>query len=153
MKKYLVILGCLVALVIAFGCQSDIVLPPDVNLVGTYTGTYSYITDHGGPDEKSISEDVIFIFDSTAYHMNLDTAFEDQYCFCAVDGQWALTSGVRLKEAEWFPDEAAGCSACNDEMNPEGVFVRETPADSLVLKLKEEGTTTLKMLRLWKISD
>jgi hypothetical protein len=152
MKKYLVILGCLVALVIAFGCQSDIVLPPDVNLVGTYTGTYSYITDYrGGEDEKITTAYVIFIFDETAYHMNLDTAFTDQDCFCAVDGQWALTEGVRLKEDNSVPDSDAGCNACNDEMNPEGVFVRETVADLLVLKLQEG--TTLYMLRLKKISD
>jgi hypothetical protein len=152
MRKYFVIFGCLVALVIAFGCQSDIVLPPDVDLVGTYTGTYSYITDYrGGENEKITTAYVIFIFDETAYHMNLDTAFTDQNCFCAVDGQWALTEGVRLKEDKWFPDSEGGCSACNHEMNPEGVFVRETPADSLVLKLQEG--TTLYMLRLWKISD
>ena len=152
MKKYLVILGCLVALVMAFGCQSDIVLPPDIVLVGTYTGTYSYITDYrGGDDEEITTEYVIFIFDETAYHMNLDTAQDVTECFCAVDGQWALTEGVRLKESSWFPDEVAGCSACNDEMNPEGVFVRETVGDSLVLKLQEG--TTLYMLRLKKISD
>ncbi len=151
MKKYLVIFGCLVALVIAFGCQSDIVLPPDVNLVGTYTGTYSYITNYaGGADEITTTAYVIFIFDETAYHMNLDTAFTDQYCFCAVDGQWALTEGVRLKEKQSGPEEGCG-GACNDEMNPKGVFVRETPADSLVLKL-QEGTTLME-LRLWKVSD
>ena len=152
MRKYLVIFGCLVALVIAFGCQSDIVLPPDVNLVGTYTGTYTYITNYAaGQQEERISAYVIFIFDETAYHMNLDTAFTDQYCFCAVDGQWALTEGVRLKESNSVPDKEAGCNACTDEMNPRGVFVRETPADSLVLKLQDG--TTLYMLRLKKISD
>ncbi len=150
MRKYLVIFVCLVALVIAFGCQSDIVLPPDIDLVGTYTGTYSYITDFSGPDEKSISEYVIFIFDETAYHMNLDTTQELENCFCAVDGQWALTEGVRLKEDNSGPEE--GCEgACNDEMNPEGVFVRETVADSLILKLQDG--TTLYMLRLKKMSD
>ena len=151
MKKYLVIFGCLVALVIAFGCQSDIVLPPDIVLVGTYTGIYCYITDYSGPDEKSICAHVIFIFDETAYHMNVDTVnYTGQPCFCAVDGQWALTEGVRLKEKQSGPEE--GCrGACTDEMNPRGVFVRETPADSLVLKLQEG--TTLYMLRLKKISD
>ena len=151
MRKYLVVFGCLVALVVAFGCQSDIVLPPDIVLVGTYTGTYTYITDFSGPDQESTSAYVTFIFDETAYHMNLDTAFTDQYCFCAVDGQWALTEGVRLKEDKWFPDSEGGCSACNQEMNPEGVFVRETVADSLILKLQEG--TTLYELRLKKISD
>ncbi len=151
MRKYLVIFGCLVALVIAFGCQSDIVLPPDVNLVGTYTGTYCYITDYSGPDEKSICEHVIFIFDETAYHMNLDTTQDVENCFCAVDGQWALTEGVRLKESSSVPDKDAGCNACTEEMNPRGVFVHETPADSLILKLQEG--TTLYVLRLKKISD
>ena len=151
MKKYLVILGCLVALVIAFGCQSDIILPPDINLVGTYTGTYSYITNYaGGADEITTTEYVIFIFDETAYHMNLDTTQDLENCFCAVDGQWALTEGVRLKEDNSGPEE--GCEgACNEEMNPEGVFVRETVADSLILKLQDG--TTLYMLRLKKIPD
>ena len=152
MKKYLVIFGCLVALVIAFGCQSDIILPPDINLVGTYTGTYSYITNYaGGADEITTTAYVIFIFDETAYHMNLDTAFTDQYCFCAVDGQWALTEGVRLKEKESGPDKEGGCDACTDEMNPKGLFDLETPADSVVLKF-QEGTTLME-LRLSKVSD
>ncbi|MCK4462316.1 MAG: hypothetical protein KAW46_10965 [candidate division Zixibacteria bacterium] len=150
MKKYLVILGCLAAIIAAFGCQSDIILPPDVDLVGTYTGTYAYITDYAAPDQKSISEYVIFIFDETVYHMNLDTTQELENCFCAVDGLWKLTEGVELREDNSGPEE--GCEgACNDEMNPEGIFVREIKDDSLILKMQDG--TTLKMLRLLKISD
>ena len=151
MNRLLVFLGCLVVLVLVLGCQSDLLLPEAESLVGTYTGTYTYITNYAaGQQEERISEYVIFIFDETAYHMNLDTTQELENCFCAVDGKWKLVEGVRLKEDNSGPEE--GCEgACNEEMNPEGVFVRETVADSLILKLQEG--TTLYMLRLWKVSD
>jgi hypothetical protein len=151
MNRFLVLMVALLLMVATLGCLSDIVLPPETPLKGTYEGVYSYITDYRNTkDEVTVKAHVIFIFDETAYHMNLDTAFTDQYCFCAVDGQYALTEGVRLKEHDSFPEE--GCKgACNHELNPDGTFVRETKGDSLILKLQEG--TTLQMLRLLKTSD
>lgn len=156
MNRFLVLIAAfLLVLVVLGGCLSDIVLPPDTPLRGTYTGVYSYVTDFRSPNELTRKAHVIFIFDETAYHMNLDTSwtppFPDEQCFCAVDGQYALTEGVRLKEENSGPEE--GCEgACNDELNPEGVFTRESKGDSLILKF-QETTTTLQMLRLKKISD
>jgi len=140
-----------------FGCQSDIVLPPETPLAGSYSGTYSYITDYKNPAaEQVITAEVLFTFAETSFHMNLDTAaIEQQHCFCAVDGDYALTEGVRLKKYDGQkgsqPDGKAGCQSCNSEEDPEGVFVRETKGDSLILKLQEG--TTLKMLRLLKYAE
>lgn len=150
MNRFLALMVALFLVVAAVGCLSDIVLPPDTPLKGTYEGIYSYITDFRSPDEVIVKAHVVFIFDETKYHMNLDTAYIDQQCFCAVDGQYALTEGVRLKEDNSGPEE--GCKgACNDELNPQGTFVRQTKGDSLILKFQEG--TTLQMLRLLKISD
>jgi hypothetical protein len=132
-------------------------LPPDTPLKGTYEGVYSYTTDFHSPSEAVVKAHVSFVFDETAYHMNLDTfvdsavAFEIEQCFCAVDGQYALTEGVRLKEDNSGPEEGCG-GACNEELNPEGTFTRETKGDSLILKF-QPTSTTLQMLRLLKISD
>jgi hypothetical protein len=154
MNRLLVFLGCLIVLGVVFGCQSDIVLPPDAPLAGSYVGTYTYIEDYRDPQtEKTYKMQVTFEFGETTYHMNLDTAYEteDTTCFCAVDGEYALTEGVRLREDFWVPDEAYGCNSCNETQNPEGVFVRETKGDSLILKLQDG--TIFKMLRLLKVSD
>jgi hypothetical protein len=139
----------LVVLGIVFGCQSDIVLPPDAPLAGTYTGVYSYITDYkAGQLEKRITASVIVVFDETNYHMNLDSTIEVDHCFCAVDGQYAITEGVRLREDTWRPEP---CDACDESQNPRGLFDRETKGDSLILKHLDG--TTLQMLRLLKVSD
>ena len=161
MNRFLVLMAALLLVVVILGCQSDIILPEDTPLKGTYEGVYSYTTNFGNiQNEVTIKAHVIFIFDETAYHMNLDTnsatteLFPDEQCFCAVDGDYAMTEGVRLKEMAdgrgSNPEE--GCDgACNNELNPEGVFARETKGDSLILKYQEG--TTLQMLRLLKISD
>lgn len=152
MNRFLVLMVALFLVVAAVGCLSDIVLPPDTPLKGTYQGIYSYITDFRNTQHEVITKaHVVFIFDETAYHMNLDTAYTDQPCFCAVDGQYALTEGVRLKEDLRGSNPEGECSACNEEKNPEGTFVRETKGDSLILKFQDG--TTLQMLRLLKISD
>lgn len=153
MNRFFSLMAVLLLAVVILGCQSDIILPPDTPLKGTYEGIYSFVTDYRAPSEVTVKAQVIFIFDETAYHMNLDTVFQDQYCFCAVDGNYALTEGVRLKELTngSNPDELAGCNACNEEFNPQGTFTRETKGDSLILKFQEG--TTLQMLRLLKISD
>ncbi len=146
------VLLCITVIIVIIGCQSDIILPKDVPLKGTYVGVYSYITNFGaGTLEEVTSAHITFVFDETSYHLNLDTSYTDQHCFCATDGEYALTEGVRLKEAHSQPDEDAGCTSCNSEENPEGVFVREVKGDSLILKLQEG--TTLYELRLLKVSD
>ncbi|MDH3892548.1 MAG: hypothetical protein OEV49_15895 [candidate division Zixibacteria bacterium] len=151
MNRFFALMAALFLIVALMSCQSDIVLPEEAPLKGTYEGVYSYITNFGaGVDQVTIKSHVIFIFDETSYHMNLDTTYTEQECFCAVDGQYALTEGIRLKEENSGPEE--GCEgACNDELNPEGVFVRETKGDSLIMKLQEG--TTLQMLRLLKIAE
>jgi len=154
MNRLLVFLGCLAVLGLVFGCQSDIVLPPDTPLVGSYVGTYTYSTNYGDRvTQKNYTMQVRFVFGETSYHMNLDTSYqaEDTTCFCAVDGEYRLTEGVRLREEHHIPDEAYGCNSCNNHQNPEGVFVRETKGDSLILKLQEG--TEFKMLRLLKIAE
>lgn len=154
MNRFLALMVALFLVVAAVGCLSDIVLEPEAPLKGTYEGIYSYITDYRNTnDEVIVKARVIFIFDETAYHMDLDTAFEADECFCSVDGQYALTEGVRLKESHSRPMDIGNCGGhgCNAEMNPEGTYVRETKGDSLILKFQEG--TTLQMLRLLKISD
>ena len=161
MNRFLVLTAVLMLVVAILGCQSDIILPEDRPLKGTYEGVYSYTTDFRNPiKEVIVKAHVTFIFDETAYHMNMDTfvdsavAFEFEQCFCAVDGQYALTEGVRLKEDVRGSNPEEGCEgACNEELNPEGTFIKETKGDSLILKYQESGTTTLQMLRLLKISD
>lgn len=153
MNRFLALMVALFLVVAAVGCLSDIVLPPDTPLKGTYEGIYSYITDFRSPDEVIVKAHVVFIFDETAYHMDLDTEFEADECFCSVDGQYALTEGVRLKESHSGPIDIGNCggSGCNADLNPDGTFVRQTKGDSLILKFQEG--TTLQMLRLLKISD
>ena len=155
MNRFFVLIAALLLVVVILSCQSDIVLPPETPLKGNYEGMYTYITNLGNTSSEVVrTAHVIFIFDETQYHMNLDTNYTGEECFCAVDGQYALTEGVRLKEEHSVAGGAGECggSACNEELNPDGTFVRETKGDSLIMKYKP-SSTTLQMLRLLKVSD
>ncbi len=151
MNRIAILVGVVAIVVLAFGCADDIVLPEDVPLIGTYEGSYTFVENYGGTDETEFIQDVRFVFTDKFYYMTLDIneGDEDTVCFCNVDGEYALTDGVRLKEAHWRT--IGVCSSCNPEQNPAGTFVRETQGNALVLKLREG--TSYKELRLVRVPD
>ncbi len=146
MKKVLglVVVGLMVMLI--FGCADDIVLEQDALLNGDYVGTYIVTSNFGAPNQASAVQNIEWTFTDKNYFMNIDVENSTGKCFCRVDGEYLLETGIRLKESHSIPDQEAGCNSCNDEENPEGTFRREYQGDTLVLKLQE--ATIFKEIRL-----
>ena len=67
--------------------------------------------------------------------MRLDTAQPLQYCFCAVDGHYEYTVNeeLLLNTTASYPDDAAGCSSCDADLNPTSLFNYTWSGDTLSL--------------------
>ncbi|MFH1686860.1 MAG: hypothetical protein ABIE70_04990 [bacterium] len=146
MKKLLVTV-LLAGLALIWGCASDIILEPEAPLIGDYEGIYRVTTDFGSAAENVDSSYVLVTFTTQTYIMRIDTARIDtanQFCFCRVDGEYALTEGVRLREKHSLPDGEANCTSCNETHNPVGTFQRNNSGGMLILK-NLAGTTFKEM--------
>ena len=146
------IIAALVAIIVVIlGCASDIQLPEDRLLEGDYEGVYTMTTDFGSPSQVTEYNHIFWTFLEKTYVMEIDVDNNTGHCFCRVDGLWRMDEGVRLQEEHSQPFAPADCNACNEDENPEGIFVREWAADTLVLKLQDG--TTFKELRMTLVKD
>ena len=150
MNRFTGLAVIVVLIAFLFSCADDIILEGMPSLEGEYKGIYMVITDDASSSADTIWNNVIWTFYEKSYVMDLDKDNHTGVCFCRVNGLYSFTEGIDIREDDWVVASEAGCTACDEGNNPNGVFVRESIADTLVLKLKEG--TTLKMLKLVMVS-
>ncbi|HOP06441.1 MAG TPA: hypothetical protein PLF13_04030 [candidate division Zixibacteria bacterium] len=153
MKKALIVLALIAVPLYVWNCSSDIILEEEAPIEGEYEGIYYLTTDYGNTAvEVTDSQYIFWTFTEENFIMILDTTRNLDICdFCRVDGVYAFSDGIRLQIQHYQPDGNAGCTACNENHNPEGRFRKETQGSEIVLK--QLDGTTYHEIRLTKLAD
>ena len=140
----------LVAISIAWfvGCRDDVTVPYPPELIGKYTGLYTYVEITNGIDTIVDTTQVItFTFWTEEYQMMMDTGIsEDDRVFCDVAGEYDIENRVELIQT----DSNLTRRVCTFSHNPFGSFGLVIDPDTVRLLQSETsgGVTKVKYLRL-----
>nr|MBN2277493.1 hypothetical protein [candidate division Zixibacteria bacterium] len=137
----------LIAIAIMAGCADDVIIPPQSELRGAYTGVYKVVTDYKDPSS------------ATTDRQNVDWTFTDQKFFCTVtddDNVWLCDySGYyEVTDALILSDTLVGVQTCDKDKLLVGrtQLIRyqgsEDQLDSVVITQEDSTNVMFKTLVL-----
>ena len=152
MTKLVVCVVLAIVCALIASCASDIILPDDPSLAGSYYGWFSR-TDQGGSGDKR-EQRILWEFTDEKWILDVDVENMDTLvCICESSGRYSLGDRVVLKVDASDPLGEL-CEACIESEDPQGQFTLYRPGDTLLLSqlLTDEGGESIlveiKLLRV-----
>ena len=142
MKKVVSLLLLVGAVLVAYGCRDDYILPAQESLTGDYQGIYIYKFE----GQSETTQPITWVFGPTSYQMRFDTVNGDTRFFCDNIGVFEQ-NGSRLTLTTEVPN--LNQDLCSPDQNPEGIFqlLRAEGEDTMqMIQIVDELTITIKLV-------